>query len=193
MAYLTNDAIDALGLRACGRGVKISEFARIYNPAAVSIGDNVRIDDFCILSAGTGGIALGSHIHFAAYSSIIGKGAVSIANYCNISSRVSIYSSSDDYSGEFLTSPVIHEAFTNVNHSPVRIAEHCIVGCGSVILPGTCMGKGVAIGALSLVKGQLKDFTLYGGVPLVAIKDRRQDFLMLEASHRDFFESQIEI
>lgn len=188
MSYLSLEKLSRLGFKSIGENVRISEHASIYNPSNISIGDNVRIDDFCILSAGDGGIYLGNHIHIAAYSSIIGAGKVLVSDYCNISSRVSIYSSSDDYSGAYLTSPVIAEQFTNVDHSPVSIEAHCIVGCGSVILPGSTLKIGVSIGALSLVKGELKALSIYAGVPLRFIKTRVDNLFELENLHKEYYE-----
>ncbi len=190
MAYLNHAQLNSLGLKSFGNDVKISEWARIYNPARISIGNNVRIDDFCILSTGDGGIELGSHIHIAAYTSIIGKSFIKLGDYCNISSRVSIYSSSDDYSGEFLTSPVVADLFTKVTHSPVIIESHCIIGAGSVILPGSNLDTGVAVGAMSLINGNLLALNIYAGIPAKIIKPRSKKFLNLENKHRDFYEYQ---
>jgi galactoside O-acetyltransferase len=190
MAYLSAEKLSLIGFKSIGKNVKISERASIYNATKISIGNNVRIDDFCILSAGDGGIYLGSHVHIAAYTSIIGAGKVSVGNYCNISSRVSIYASSDDYSGAYLTSPVIEAQFTNVDHSPVTIASHCIVGCGSVILPGSILNIGVAIGALSLVKGELETMGIYAGVPLRMINTRSDGMFKVAMLHKEKYETQ---
>jgi len=190
MAYLNSNEMASLGLKSYGQDVKISEWARLYNPANIIIGNNVRIDDFCILSAGDGGIELGSHIHIGAYSSIIGKSLVSIGEYCNISSRVSIYSSSDDYSGEFLTSPVVDDSFKNVKHAPVLISSHCIIGAGTVILPGSHLDFGVAVGALSFINGNLQSFNIYAGSPAKLIKPRSRNFLTLVPSHQIYYENQ---
>jgi len=183
MAYLNLNELSSLGLKTCGHDVKISEWARIYNPANISIGNNVRIDDFCILSAGDGGIELGSHIHIAAYSSLIGNALISISDYCGLSGRVSIYSSSDDYSGEYLTNPVVPSHLTNVNHAPVHLEPHCIIGCGSVILPGVIIGEGAAVGALSHVRGRLEEFYIYSGNPLRKISPRSKAMIKLKAQH----------
>jgi galactoside O-acetyltransferase len=183
MAYLDSNQLASLGLKSFGQDVKISEWARLYNPANIIIGNNVRIDDFCILSAGDGGIELGSHIHIGAYSSIIGNELIVISDYCGLSSRVSIYSSSDDYSGQYLTNPVVPGYLTNVKHAPVQIAPHCIIGCGSVILPGVMIQKGVAVGALSLVRSQLEEFNIYSGNPLRKISARSRELINLEAQH----------
>lgn len=64
-SFYTEKELPSLGLKKYGRNVKISRHASIYGAQNISIGDNVRIDDFCILS---GHIELGSYIHIAAYS-----------------------------------------------------------------------------------------------------------------------------
>lgn len=183
MALLTELQMQALGFAERGSNVRISDRASFYNPAAIRVGDNVRIDDFCILSAGAGGITLGSHIHIAAYTSLIGAGAIRLGDFCNISSRVAIYSSSDDYSGQAMTSPVIPKQFTNVTDAPVTFGRHVIVGTGSVILPGAVLLDGVAIGALSLVKGHCPPFGIYAGVPARRLKERVRDLLELERTY----------
>ncbi len=69
----------------------------------MAINDNVRIDDFCILS---GHIEIGSYIHIAAYSALYGgQAGIFMDDFLNISSRVFVYSVSDDYSGETMTNP----------------------------------------------------------------------------------------
>ena len=80
----------------------------------IVIGNNVRIDDFVVLSAGQGGIEIGNYIHIAVFSSLIGAGRIALSDFCNISSRVSIYSSSDDYTGEYMTNPMMPKILTNV-------------------------------------------------------------------------------
>jgi galactoside O-acetyltransferase len=182
MAIYTRDELQELGFSNVGENVKISKKASIYGASRISIGDNVRIDDFCVLSAGEGGITLGSHIHLAVYSCFIGAGHIQIGDFCNISSRVAIYSSSDDYSGAFLTNPTIDSEFTNVEHAPVTLAKHVIVGSGSVILPGVTLEQGVAIGALSLVNRSLAAWGVYAGQPAKYIKAREDGLLAHEKS-----------
>ena len=79
-----------LGFRQFGKNVKISKKASIYGTENITIGNNVRIDDFCILSAGLDGITLRNNIHIAAYASLIGQAHVAIDDFANISARVSI-------------------------------------------------------------------------------------------------------
>ncbi len=180
MAYLSQSQLDALGFRAVGTNVLISDRASIYGADRIAIGSNVRIDDFCIVSAGDGGIAIGNHIHIAAAATLIGAGAIELGDFANLSGRTSIYSSSDDYSGASLTNPTVPEAYKTLDTRPVAIGRHVIVGCGSVILPGTVLAEGCGVGALSLVSGAWEEFTMLAGTPARKIGMRAAALLEVE-------------
>jgi len=180
MAMLNRATIMSMGFASVGENVLISDRASFYNCSNISIGNNVRVDDFCVLSAGSGGITLGNYIHIAVYSSLIGAGKISLFDFCNISSRVSIYSSSDDFSGEWMTNPTISSEFTGVFHADVVIGHHAIIGSGAVILPGVVIEEGVAVGALSLVKKHCMAFGIYMGTPAKKIAERKRNLLALE-------------
>lgn len=180
MSYLTKDEITAMGFKSVGDNVFLSSKASYYNCKNITIGNNTRIDDFAVLSAGEDGIEIGNYIHIAVYSSIIGAGKVILKDFSNISSKVSIYSSNDDYSGEFMTNPMVPSEFTNVTHGAVTIGKHVIVGAGSVILPNVILEDGVAIGSLSLVTRNCEEFGIYAGNPAKKIKSRKRDLLELE-------------
>lgn len=182
MAFLDREQLEVMGFAALGHDVQISDKASLYNPGGISLGNHVRIDDFCVLSAGTGGIMIGSHIHLAVYTSLIGAGQIELSDFCNLSSRVSIYSSSDDYSGKTLTNPTIPECYKAVTHKDVFLGKHVIVGSGSVILPGVTLEEGVAIGALSLVSKRCEAFGIYAGNPAKWIKERSRKLLDLEVA-----------
>lgn len=180
MAFLDQDGIERLGFRQVGSNVLLSDKASFYNCKNISIGDSVRIDDFCVLSAGEGGIEIESYVHVAAYSSLIGRGAIKLKSYSNLSSRVSVYSSSDDYSGHYMTNPMVPSEFTNVFHADVIIGRHVIIGAGCVVLPGVALNDGAAVGALSLINKDCEAFGVYTGVPARKIKNRDRNFLRLE-------------
>ena len=185
MAFLSAEQLQKVGFASFGSEVFVSEHASIHGASRIRLGNRVRIDDFCILSAGDGGIEIGSFVHIAAYSSIIGAGRVTVEDFSNISSRVAIYSSNDDYSGAHLTNPMVPDEFKNVAIAPVTIGRHAIIGSGSIILPGVTLAEGVAIGSLSLVRTSCEPFTIHAGVPAKQIGERRRDLLALERQLRN--------
>ncbi|MFA5993838.1 MAG: acyltransferase [Parcubacteria group bacterium] len=189
MAWLTDTQIKEMGFASFGKNVLLSDKASYYNCKNIRLGSNIRIDDFCVLSAGVGGIDIGNYIHVAVYSSLIGAGNITLTDFSNISSRVAIYSSNDDYSGAAMTNPTIAAEFTNVQHADVKIDRHVIIGAGSIILPGVTLEEGVAIGALSLVKKDCQAFGIYMGTPAKRIGERKRDLLELEKRFMNFIAS----
>ena len=180
MAWLTTEQIKDMGFAQVGDNVFLSNKASYYNCKNIRIGNHVQIDDFCVLSAGEGGIDIGNYIHITVFSSLIGAGNISLADFSGLSSRVTIYSSNDDYSGEFMTNPMIPAEFTNVQHGDVKIGRHVIIGSGSIILPNVILEEGVAVGALSLIRKNCEAFGIYSGSPAKKIGERKRDLLELE-------------
>lgn len=180
MAWLTEEQMREMGFACFGKNVMLSDKASFFNCKNIRFGSNIRIDDFCVFSAGIGGIDIGDYIHVAVFTSVIGAGNITLADFCNISSRVSIYSSNDDYSGTSMTNPMVSADFTNVRHADVRIGRHVIIGAGSIILPGVILGEGAAVGALSFVTRSVGDFSIVAGVPAKHIRNRKRDILDLE-------------
>ncbi len=187
MSILTSLELKKIGFKKIGKHVFISSKASFYNPQAISIGDHVRIDDFCVLSAGIGEIEIGNFIHIGVYSSLIGQGKIVLEDFVNISTRVSVFSSTDDFSGEFMTNPMVDSQFTGVISKPVTLRKHVLVGSGSTILPGTILEEGVSIGAMSLVKNNCKSFTIYAGIPVKQIKPRLKNIIELEKNFLSFY------
>lgn len=180
MAFLPRHELEQLGFAALGEHVSVSDKACFYNPGRIVIGSHVRIDDYCVLSAGAGGISIGDYIHIAVYTTLIGAGKITLSDFCNLSSRVSVYSSNDDYSGSSLTNPTVPDMYKRVTHKDVFLGRHVIIGSGSVVLPGVTLEEGVAIGALSLVTKSCEAFGLYAGNPARRVKERSRKLLELE-------------
>jgi dTDP-4-amino-4,6-dideoxy-D-glucose acyltransferase len=189
MSYFSQTELKVLGFRRLGENVRISKSASIYNPANIGLGDNVRIDDFCVLSAGAGGIEIGSYVHIAVFCSLIGRALIEMRDFSGLSSRVSIYSSSDDYSGAALTNPTVAVEFSNVLSAPVILGRHCIVGAGAVLLPGVELQEGVAVGALSLVTKSQPEFTICAGNPARFVRRRERGMLEQEARLRKYMQA----
>jgi galactoside O-acetyltransferase len=183
-SFYTEQELTQLGFASVGANVRLSRKSSVYGADRIHLASNVRIDDFCLLSAGQGGIRIGSYVHLGAFSLITGAGEVVLEDFSGFSSRVSVYSSNDDYSGAALTNPTVPAQWTNVRSAPVRIARHAIVGSGAVILPGVTIGEGAAIGALSLVRKDCEPFGVYFGSPARRISRRSRKLLEVEKALR---------
>jgi acetyltransferase-like isoleucine patch superfamily enzyme len=65
----------------------------------------------------------------------------------------------------------VHLAFSKCDQSKrpigrlrsIKIGDHSFIGTGSIIMPGCQIGKGVIIGAGSVVRGEIPDFSIVVG------------------------------
>jgi galactoside O-acetyltransferase len=186
-SFLSNSELEKIPFKSIGTNVRLSRLASIYNPDQITIGSNVRIDDFTILSAGKSEITIGSYVHIAAFCGLVGEASITLEDFSGLSSRVFIYSSSDDYSGQWLTNPTVPAEFRGGVHGSVRLGRHVIIGTNSTILPSVVIGEGSAVGAHSLVNKSLPDFIIAAGCPVRILKKRKADFLRLEEQIRSGF------
>lgn len=184
--FIAANELQSMGFAEVGRNVSLSRYARIYGASRISIGENSRIDDFTILSAGQGGIRVGRNVHIACYCFLAGAGKITLEDFAGISGRVSIYSSSDDFVGPFLTGPTVPDAYRNVSTADVSLGRHVVVGAGSVLLPGAVLEEGVTVGALSLVTKRLPAWTVWAGNPAKHRRDRQRN----ESVERAFLASE---
>jgi dTDP-4-amino-4,6-dideoxy-D-glucose acyltransferase len=179
-SFYRPEELPELGLRSYGRDVLISRKASLYNPSRIVVGDHVRVDDFSLISAGTEAeVLVGDHVHIAAYVALFGAGGIVLEDYVGLASRVTIYSASDDYSGDYLTCPCVPDEFRRVIAEQVVLEEHVVIGASVVILPGVRIGVGSAVGVMSLVKEELAPWGIYLGVPARRIRPRSQGLLRL--------------
>lgn len=181
MAYYTHEQLESLGFKDLGKNVKISDKASIYNYDQISIGDNSRIDDFCVIS---GKIKIGRNVHIAPFCLVAGgeKGIV-FEDFSGLAYQVQVFTQSDDYSGQTLTNPTIPNYYKKEDKKEVVIKKHSIVGAGSIIMPGVILAEGTSIGALSLVRKKTEEWSIYLGNPAKKLKDRKKDLLKLEKEY----------
>lgn len=182
-SFYSKEELNGIGFASFGENVLISKKTSIYNAHKISIGNNVRIDDFCILS---GKITLGNYIHIAAYSALYGgdKG-VEFEDFTGLSSRGTIYAVTDDYSGEALTNPTIPDEYKKIHSGKVVLEKHVLIGASSVILPGVILAEGSSFGAMSLITKSSEPWSINVGAPARKIKSRSKKLLELENEFKE--------
>lgn len=175
-SFYSQDELVSIGFKSIGESVLISRKTSIYGAANMKIGNNVRIDDFCILS---GSITLGSNIHISAFFALYGSMGIEMDDYTRLSPRCTVFSASDDFSGDYLIGPMLDSRVTNVNGGKVIIKRYSQLGAGCVVLPNLTIAEGVAVGAMSLVTKSLDEWSVYVGTPVLRLKDRKRGLLNL--------------
>ena len=183
--FLSLHELKKLNLKYIGQNVKISSKVSIYNSQLIEIGDNSRIDDFCLIS---GQANIGNNVHIAAFCNIAGgvKGVI-LEDFVGLAYGCHIFSQSDDYSGKTLTNPTIPDLFKNEKKKSVIIKKHCIIGTNSLVFPGVVIEEGCSFGAYSLIKHSTKPWGIYSGIPAKRIKNRSRELLELEKKYLNNF------
>ncbi len=179
--------------KQCGKNVIIDVGVQIEGPELISIGDNVHIDKFCILSTGKhligdinrkenkafkfeeGELVIGSNVHLVQFCVIMAFGGVHISDFCTLSAGTKIYSLTNlpydpkDRSRVVSIMPYEQAPFLC---SPVVFEENVWFGLNCIIMPHTHLKKNSFIVSNSLVMGEFPENSYIGGQPAKRIKNR---------------------
>jgi galactoside O-acetyltransferase len=172
--YSTDELRTMLG--SVGDNVNVHRSVQMFSPHLIHIGSNVRIDCFCLLSAGEGGIYIGDHVHLAAGAYLFGSGGrIVLESFCGLSSRVAVYTATDEYMEGYLTNPTVPMKYRKVRQGDVILRRHVVVGASSILFPGVTIGVAASVGVLTLVHKSVEDFAVVAGFPfrVMGKRDRR--------------------
>ena len=192
--YYTDSELKLLGFKCIGINNKISKKSSFYGIQHISIENNCRIDDNCVISASKNEIQIGNFVHISNNVSILGGANIKIEDFVGLSSKVSIFGSTDDYTGNFMTNPCVgafNDKCTNIKTEDIIIGKHAIIGCNSIILPGCSIISGASVGALSLVNRKITKLGIYQGNPIEYIKDKSTNYLKIEEQYFTQFNNSI--
>ena len=175
--FFTRKELEAMGFKSLGENVLIDRLTPIYRPDKISIGNNVRIGSFCILS---GDITIGDFVHIASYAFLNGAAGIELESFVGVSAYSHIITSNSDYSGEFLATPTVPEIYRNDNSQKITLKKHSIMGSGAHLLPGAILEVGTVLGAMSMINKHTKPFGVYFGNPARLFGTRQEKILELE-------------
>jgi acetyltransferase-like isoleucine patch superfamily enzyme len=105
----------------------------------------VRIGDRCLIGKGSG---------------IVGHFHIEIGD--DVWTGHHVYITDQNHGYEDVTLPISHQTQPE---RPVVIGDGSWLGHGTIVLPGARIGKHVAVGANSVVTGDLPDYSVAAGVP----------------------------
>jgi acetyltransferase-like isoleucine patch superfamily enzyme len=133
--------------------VKIGKNATLYPNTVFEVGQSSQLIIGNSFTLSYGGIISCRH------SVRIGN-HVMVGEYCSIRDSTHLYNN--------LPIPFSEQGDKS---DEIIIGNNVWIGRGTIILPGTIIGNDVIIGAHSVVKGSLKEKSMYGGFPLKLIKE----------------------
>ena len=173
-SFYNEEELRQIGLKSVGNNVLLSKKTSIYSPQTISIGNNVRIDDFCILS---GDIIIGDYCHISAYSALYGSKGIILEGFCGISPRCVILSASDDFGGNYLVGAQFPSEYTNVQGGTVYLKKYSQLATNTIVFPNITIGEGAVTGAMSIVNRNLEPWTINTGIPINKSRPRQKGLL----------------
>ena len=151
--YLNQKELKKIKFRKIGKNCKISNFVSFIGSKNISLGDNVRIDDFTIINGIDGFVKINKNSNIGSLCYFLGSAGIAIGSDCRISQGVKIYSKTDEYK----------KIKNKQTFKKINISDNVIIGSSSVILPGAKIEKNCRIGALTIVKKKINKNTLFFG------------------------------
>jgi acetyltransferase-like isoleucine patch superfamily enzyme len=181
-------------LGACGRNVIFGQNVVLRHPHKIRIGDNVVIDDNCLLDAkGTSnqGITIGSGV-FVGRNSILSckDGDITLGDGANVGFNCELFSASrvtigkdtliaaycyvigGDHDFTDASRPVLEQGRRSKG---ILVGAGAWLGAGAKILDGVTIGDRAIVGAGSVVRQAVPDGAVAVGVPARVIADRQPE------------------
>ncbi len=177
-------ALYPLLLGSCGRNVVFGQNVVLRHPHKIHVGDNVVVDDNCLLDAkgeSNAGIRIGSGV-FVGRNTILSckNGDIELADGANLGFNCEIFSASHvrigarvlmaaysyvvggDHDFSDPTKTILEQARTSAG---VSIGDGVWMGAGAKILDGVHVGDHAIIGAEAVVRDDVPDRAIAVGVP----------------------------
>lgn len=176
--WISERDLNMMGFMSLGSNCLVDSRAMIFGAEKISLGSNVRVDAYSVVSSQGGRVEIRNNVHIATGVVIYGSGGVLLASGSGLAAGAKVLSATDDFIWGNLTNPTMPDEFRAVTSAPVTLLEHALVGVNSVILPGSTIGFGAAVGALTLVKGAVQDHQVVAGNPMRVVGERNKERML---------------
>ena len=142
-------------------------FVRINNfhKGDVFFANNIQIFSHTTIESAGGKIVIGENVIIGEYSTIQGQGNVYIEKNVLLASHIHLITNSHYY--EDINTPIKYQS--NIS-APITIREGAWIGINVTILKGVTIGKNAVIGAGSIVKNDIPDYSVAVGCPAKVVK-----------------------
>ena len=172
-SFLTTLELNQLGFPDVGdKNVFVSRYAKFYGAEYLSLANNIRIDDFCVISVGQPS-TIGNWVHIGTSTSIHCPIGIDIEDFAGISPGSRIFGISNNFSDEFPMHPYLNSDLLSASKSKISLGKFSQVGANSVVLPNSLLAEGAVLGSNSMLKTTTDPWTIYAGVPAKKISERK--------------------
>ncbi|MBI4474329.1 MAG: acyltransferase [Acidobacteria bacterium] len=159
---------DPRDFASIGANVVFEAGVMIFHPENIRLGCNVYIGHQTILKGYHKNLLeVGDNTWVGQQCFVHSAGGVMIGRNVGVGPGVKIISSYHEEQGRDIPILASRLAF-----APVTIEEDCDLGVGAIVLPGVHIGKGVQVGAGSVVNKDIPAYAVVAGVPARVLRLR---------------------
>ena len=148
--------------------------AVLYGEGSIHIGRGTMVSTWCTLAAGYSpdqstvpprALVIGDRSVIGLRSGIVAHESIEIGDDVWFGQEIFVTDANHGYQDP--DTPIGKQLGP---HEPVKIGSGTWIGHGSVVLPGTTIGRNVVVAAGSVVRGTIPDHAVVGGVPAKVIR-----------------------
>jgi acetyltransferase-like isoleucine patch superfamily enzyme len=143
--------------------------ARGAGEQGVIIEDNVLINRNCMIQAKSGSIRIGRGTSIGSYSMVTSLAGVDIGEFVLTGGRC--YFSAGAYGFDDLEKPIIEQG--PYAKGPITIGSKSYFGAGAMVVGGITVGIGAVVGAGSVVVKDVDAYAIVAGVPAKLLRYRK--------------------
>lgn len=161
---------------SCGKNVKFEDYTEVHGLSSEGLvfGDNVTLSRGVMIRPSSyyggdygAGLIMGSKSSIGPYGYVGCSGKIVIGNNVMFGPKCSLFAENHVFSD---TKSTIKSQ--GVRQKGITIGDDCWIGSNTTILDGVSLGKGVVIGAGSIVTHDIPDGAIAMGVPARVVKFR---------------------
>ena len=152
---------DRSQFKSIGNNVILEVGVLVFHPETITLANNIYVGHNTILKGYyKGSLSIGENSWIGQNCFFHSAGEIGIGRNVGIGPSVKIITSYHGEEGR--DKPIL---FSRIDFAPVTIGDDSDVGIGTIILPGVSIGRGVQIGAGSIVTTDIPDFAVAYGSP----------------------------
>ncbi|NNE36624.1 MAG: acyltransferase [Rhodothermales bacterium] len=161
-------SFESSDFRSIGKNVIFEHGVLVFHPNNILLGENIYVGHNTILKAyHENHMVIGDNTWIGQGCFFHSAGGIKIGMNVGIGPSVKIITSYHEEAG--VETPIL---FSPLTFEGVVVGDDSDIGVGASILPGVRIGKGVQVGAGSVVTKDLPDFSVAAGVPAKVLRTR---------------------